>query len=215
MRDPTIAAARTPRSRRAAARVSASGNNRRPDRARTSARACPRAPASRARFRPRACPRPRKRRATRCRPARPGAGDCIVEPPLGVDLRTVRSGRGAEPPRPRATGAASHAIVTRGDSCARSQSREPLARIELAPADKAAREQPAERRFGQVYRDRARGASASRRAAVTRHRSLVRSAGALRARHPITPPCSSRGLPHRQNCRTVEKPVWLVWRADR
>ena len=55
--------------------------------------------------------------------ARACARDRVVEAALGVELRSVEvEARLADPPRPRATGAASHAIVTRGASCARSQS---------------------------------------------------------------------------------------------
>ena len=93
------------------------GNSRRCGRARGSAPACPPAPASRARFPPRACLRRRRRSATRCRPG-----------PIAASKRRrasicapVRSGRGADPPRPPVTGAVSQAMVTRGASWPRSQ----------------------------------------------------------------------------------------------
>ena len=54
--------------------------------------------------------------------SRAGAGDRRVETALASIWAALGSGSDAEPPRPGATGAASHAIVTRGASCARSQS---------------------------------------------------------------------------------------------
>ena len=52
----------------------------------------------------------------------PGGVDRGVEPPLRVDLAAAEIGPAADPLRPRATGAASQVIVTRGESWARSQS---------------------------------------------------------------------------------------------
>jgi hypothetical protein len=42
-------------------------------------------------------------------------------------------------------------MVTRGESCALPIPAQPLAGIELPPADEAARKQPAKRRFGDVH----------------------------------------------------------------
>ena len=147
-----VASRRRLRITAAAARTSASGNNRRPGRGRGSAPACRRAPASRAPSPRRACLRPRRRSATGCRQD-PGPPRRRLRRSGAWRRSARRRGPGRAPSRrdPRATGAASQDMVTRGASCARSQSAaQPLARVELTLADEAAREQPAERRFGSV-----------------------------------------------------------------
>ena len=104
--------------------VRATGNNRRPDRARGRAPACRPAPASQARSRPGACPPRHRRCATimslRHGPAAPTAASSL---PRASICAPLRSGARAAPPRLPDIGAASHVIVTRGSSCDRSHSK--------------------------------------------------------------------------------------------
>ena len=202
--------------------LSGSGSSRRSGRARGSAPACRPAPASRARFRPRACPRPRRRSATGYRRG-PGPALAIAASKRrrASICAPVRSGSGADAAAARARPAPqSHAMVTRGASCAALPiGAQPLPGVELALADSPrANSQPSGDSARLTVTERRPAARPARSdASRLRRRSRVRCSNAC-----LPSPCPSlpsselhTGLPHRQICRTVEKPYWLHCRGRR
>ena len=155
------------------------GNNRRSGRARGSAPACRPAPASRARFPHRAFLRRRRPRATRCRTGPARRCDRGIETAAGIDLAPAGPARRRGP-----AAAARDRRGIPGHGHARRQldplpiAAQPLAGIELAPGDQAAREQPAQRRFGRFDGHRPRRPAASAALPAPFRRSPVRAATA-------------------------------------